>query len=441
MILKLVLPALVAALLAAGTADAENWPQFRGPQAGIAADDPRLPETWSATENVVWKADVPGTGWSSPVVWNDHVFLTSAVTATDAEKPKPGLYLGTYITQPKGEYRWMVYDFDLRTGALRWAREVKAAVPSGPKHLKNSYSSETPVTDGERVYAYFGNVGLFVFDMNGTPVWSKPMGPFKMRNGWGSASSPILHRDRVYIVNDNEDGSFIAAYNKVTGTEIWRTDRQEGSNWTTPFVWENDVRTEIVTAGSDRTRAYSLDGTLLWELKGMSTIAIPTPFSRHGLLYISSGYVADQLRPTYAIRPGGTGDISLKPGETSNEYIAWSNPTAGPYNPTPLAYGDYLYTLHDRGFLTCHDARTGKEVYGRQRISAESSGFTASPWAYNGKVFLLSEDGDTFVIQAGPEYKLLGKNALSELTLATPAIADQTLVIRTAGSLYRIGRR
>lgn len=441
MTLRLVLPALAAALLAAGPAHAQNWPQFRGPQAGIAADDPRLPETWSATDNVVWKVDVPGTGWSSPVVWNDHVFLTTAVTATDAERPKPGLYLGTYITQPKGEYRWMVYDFDLRTGALRWAREVKAAVPSGPKHLKNSYSSETPVTDGERVYAYFGNVGLFVFDMNGTPVWSKPIGPFKMRNGWGSASSPVLHRDRVYIVNDNDDGSFIAAYDKVSGAEVWRSDRKEGSNWTTPFVWENDVRTEIVTAGSDRTRAYSLDGTLLWELSGMSTIAIPTPFSRHGLLYISSGYVADQLRPTYAIRPGGKGDISLKAGETSNEYIAWSNPTAGPYNPTPLAYGDYLYTLHDRGFLTCHDARTGKEVYGRQRISAESSGFTASPWAYNGKVFLLSDDGDTFVIQAGPEYKLLGKNSLSELTFATPAIADHTLVIRTAGSLYRIGRR
>lgn len=436
--MKLAVSTLFVCLLTAAALQAENWPQFRGPQAGVAADDARLPEAWSATENVAWKASVPGTGWSSPVVWGDHVIVTAAVTATDAERPKPGLYLGTFITQPKGEYRWKVYDYDFKSGTLRWEREVKAATPSGAKHLKNSYASETPVTDGERVYAYFANVGLFVFDMKGTPLWSKPMGPFTMRNGWGSGQSPVLHRDRVYVVNDNDDGSFIAAYNKVTGAEVWRVARKEGTNWTTPFIWENDKRTEIVTAGSDRTRSYGLDGTLLWELSGMSTIAIPTPFARHGLLYISSGYVADQLRPTYAIRPGGTGDISLKPGETSNEYIAWSHPTLGPYNPTPLVYGDYMYTLYDRGFLTCHDARTGKEVYGRQRISAESTGFTASPWAYNGKIFLLSEDGDTFVIQAGPEYKLLGKNPLSELTLSTPAVADRSLIIRTASSLYRI---
>jgi outer membrane protein assembly factor BamB len=419
---------------------AENWPQFRGPLAGVVADDPRLPETWTQTENVTWKADVPGIGWSSPVVWNDHVIVTAAVTATDAEKPKPGLYLGTYIIEPKGEYKWMVYDYDLKTGKRRWEREVKAAVPSGAKHLKNSYASETPVTDGERVYVYFGNVGLFVFDMNGKPLWSKPMGPFKIRNGWGTASSPVLHRDRVYLVVDNDERSFMVAYNKATGAEAWRVERQEGTNWTTPFVWENDKRTEIVTAGSDKTRAYDLDGNLLWELSGMSTIAIPTPFARHGLLFVSSGYVADRLRPTYAIRPGASGDISLKAGETSNAFIAWSNPTAGPYNPTPLAYGDYLYTLHDRGFLTCHDAKTGKEIYGRQRISAESTGFTSSPWAYNGKVFLLSEDGDTFVVQAGPEFKVLGKNSLGELSFATPAVVDRGLVIRTASHLYRIAK-
>lgn len=432
--------ALLLSLSSIGLLHAENWPQFRGPQAGVVADDPRLPETWSRTENVAWKADVPGLGWSSPVVWNDHVIVTAAVTASDAEKPKPGLYLGTYITEPKGEYKWAVYDYDLKTGKRRWEREVKAAVPSGAKHLKNSYASETPVTDGERVYVYFGNVGLFVFDMNGKPLWSKPMGPFKIRNGWGTSSSPVLHRDRVYLVVDNDDRSFMVAYNKITGAEAWRVERQEGTNWTTPFVWENDKRTEIVTAGSDKTRSYDVDGTLLWELSGMSTIAIPTPFARHGLLFVSSGYVADQLRPTYAIRPGASGNISLTAGETSNAFIAWSNPTAGPYNPTPLAYGDYLYTLHDRGFLTCHDARTGKEIYGRQRISAESTGFTSSPWAYNGKVFLLSEDGDTFVVQAGPEFKVLAKNALGELALATPAVADRSVVIRTASNLYRIAR-
>jgi outer membrane protein assembly factor BamB len=438
--MKNTLLALLLFALTTATVRADNWPQFRGPQAGRVADDPALPETWSQAEHVVWRADVPGTGWSSPVVWGDHIFVTAAVTDTDAEKPKPGLYLGTFITQPKGEYRWTVYDFDVQSGKLRWQREVKRGVPSAAKHLKNSYASETPVTDGERVYAYFANVGLFAFDMNGKPLWSKPIGPFTLRNGWGSGQSPVLHGNRLYLVNDNDTESSIVAFHKVTGAEVWRVPRQEGSNWTTPFVWEHERRTEIVTAGSDRTRSYGLDGKLLWELKGMSTIAIPTPFAHNGLLFVTSGYVADQLRPTYAIRPGAAGDISLKPGETSNDFIAWSHPTLGPYNPTPLAHGDYLYTLFDRGFLTCHDARTGKEIYARQRISAEASGFTASPWAYNGKIFVLSEDGDTFVIQAGPEFKLLGKNSLGELTLATPAVASKSVIVRTASKLYRIAR-
>jgi outer membrane protein assembly factor BamB len=430
---------ILICFVAVASPRADNWPQFRGPQAGVVADDPDLPESWSQSQNVAWKVDVPGTGWSSPVVWGDHVFVTSAVSP-DAEKPKPGLYSGTIITQPKGEYRWMLYDFDFKAGKLRWEREVKHAVPSGAKHLKNSYASETPVTDGERVYAYFANVGLFVFDMAGKPLWSKPMGPFTLRSGWGSGSSPVLHRDRLYLVNDNDDASFIVAYDKVTGAEAWRVKREEGTNWTTPFVWENDRRTEIVTAGSDRTRSYGLDGALLWELAGMSTIAIPTPFARNGLLYVTSGYLADQLRPTYAIRPGASGNISLKPGDTSNDYIVWSNPTLGPYNPTPIAYGDYFYTVFDRGFITCHDAKTGKEIYARQRISAESSGFTASPWAYNGKIFVMSEDGDTFVLQAGPEFKLLGKNSLGEFTLATPAVANKNVIVRTASALYRIGK-
>ena len=264
------------------------------------------------------------------------------------------------------------------------------------------------------------------------------MGPFKTRNNWGGASSPALHGDRLYIVNDNDEQSFLAAYDKRTGAEVWRVNRTEGTNWSSPFVWENESRTEIVTAGSDRVRSYDTDGKLLWELYGMSTITIPTPFSRHGLLYISSGYIADPLRPAYAIRPGASGDISLKQGETSNAFIAWSSPTGAPYNPTPIVYGDSYYTLFDRGFFTSHDARTGKEIYARQRVTADASGFTASPWAYNGKIFAMSEEGDTYVIQAGPEFKVLRKNSLNEMTLATPAVAGGSLIIRTVSRLYRI---
>jgi outer membrane protein assembly factor BamB len=431
--------ALITSILPA-TVVAQEWPRFRGNEAGVAPDDPALPDRWSPTENVVWTASIPGIGWSSPVVWGDHVFITTVVNTTQQEPPKPGFYLGDWPAS-SAPHRWMVYDIDFKTGKVRWEREVDSAPPGKAKHLKNSYASETAVTDGERVYFYFANSGLFAFDMSGKPVWSKRIGPFKTRNNWGTGASPVLHGDRIYIVNDNDEQSFLAAYDKRTGAEAWRVNRAEGTNWSSPFVWENPLRTEIVTSGSDRVRSYDLSGKLLWELSGMSTITIPTPFARFGLLYISSGYIAEPLRPAYAIRPGASGDISLKPGETKGEFIEWSSPTAAPYNPTPVVYGDSYYTLFDRGFFTNHEARTGKEIYGRQRITAEASGFTASPWAYNGKIFAISEEGDTYVIQAGPEFKVLGKNSLNEMTLATPAISRGSVIIRTASKLYRISNK
>jgi outer membrane protein assembly factor BamB len=424
-------------LLALGSAAADDWPAFRGLSAGVAPDHPDLPERWSATENVRWTTAIPGLGWSSPVVWGSHVFLASVVNTAGPEAPKPGFYLGDWPAST-APHRWMVYDVDLETGRIRWEREVGSAPPARAKHLKNSYASETPVTDGERVYFYFGNLGLFAFDLTGRLVWSTSIGPFATRNNWGTGASPALHRGRLYIVNDNDERSFLAAFDARTGKEIWRVDRAEGTNWATPFVWEHPQRTEIVTAGSDRVRSYDLSGELLWEFSGMSTISIPTPFARFGLLYVSSGYVADARRPAYAIRPGASGDISLKSGETSNHAIAWSLPTGAPYNPTPIVYGDYYYTLFDRGFFTAHDARTGREVYPRQRIATDASGFTASPWAYNGRIFAMSEDGDTYVIQAGPEFRLLGKSSLNEMTLATPAVAGGSLIVRTASKLYRM---
>ena len=419
---------------------AEDWPMFRGRAAGAAADDAALPDRWSATENVLWRIAVPGVGWGSPVVVGDHVFLTSVVNTEEEEAPRPGLYIGDWAA-PTTPHRWMVYDIDARTGAVRWEREVHRAPPDVAKHLKNSYASETAVTDGERVVFYFGNLGLFAFDMQGEALWSKRIGPFPTRNNWGTGASPVMHDDRVILLNDNDEESFLAVFDASTGAEIWRVARDEASNWSTPFVWEHESRTEIVTAGTGKVRSYDLSGALLWELRGMSSITIATPFARHGLLYISSGYIGDPVRPIYAIKPGASGDISLDEGETENAFVAWSVPNGAPYNPTPLVYGDAYYTLFDRGFFTSHDARTGEEIYGRQRVTGEASGFTASPWAYNGKIFALSEDGDTFVIQAGPEFEVLGKNSLNEMTLATPAVANGSLFIRTVSALYRIGNR
>jgi len=444
---------LVLTAAPARTVHAQHWQQFRGPQAGVAPDDPRLPDTWTTTENVAWRIDIPGRSWSSPIVWGDHVFVVTAVNTKAPSQPlNPvvtylarslgGTMSGADITKPTDEHRWTLYDIDVQTGRIRWERQIQAALPQQPVHQKNSYASETPITDGERVYVYLGYAGLFTFDMNGAPVWSKPIDAPRMRTGWGTAASPVLHDGRIYIVNDNEERSFIAAFDARTGAQLWRTAREdERSNWSTPFVWQNEQRTEIVTTGTRKVRSYDTNGNLLWELAGMTSIHAVTPVAGHGLLFVSSGYFPDSPRPTYAIRAGARGDISLKAGETSNEFIAWSNATLASAYPSPLVLGDQYYTLMDRGFLTSNDPRTGKEVYGRQRIAVDSGTFTASPWSYNGKIFAISEDGDTFVMQAGPSFRLLGRNALEEMTLASPAVANGSLFIRTATKLYRITKR
>ena len=414
-----------------------NWPQFRG-AAGVV-EDKTLPVSWSTSDNVIWTVEIPGRAWSSPIVWGDRIFVTSAISEGDIEAPKKGLYLGGNRDKPSDKtHRWMVYCIDWHSGKILWEHVAHRGVPQHPLHIKNTYASETPVTDGQRVYAYFGNVGLFCYDMDGKPLWSKTFGSFKIRYDWGTAASPVLHEDRIYIVNDNDEQSFLVALNKETGDQIWRVDRDEKSNWATPYMWKNKQRTELITCGTGKVRSYDLDGKLLWELGGMSVIVIPTPFAAHGLLYITSGYVMDRKKPLFAIRPGAEGDITLKDGENSNEYIAWCQKQAGPYNPSPIAYGDYLYVLYDRGFVNCYDARTGKEIYSRQRIAPGANAFTCSPWANDGKIFCLSEDGETFVIQAGPEFKVLGKNTLDEMCMATPATLRGSLIIRTLTKLYHI---
>ena len=416
----------------------DRWPQFRGPGAQGVSDEAGLPTSWSTTENVAWVADIPGLGWSSPIVWDDTVFLTTVVSSEPGEEPVGGLYRGRETWAPSAvEHRWLVYAIDADTGAVKWEREVHRGLPQSGHHLKNTLASETPVTDGESVYAYFGNVGVFSLDMEGTTRWSHEVAASDTRLGWGTAASPVLYRDHLYIVNDNDEQSYLAALSTETGGEVWRADRDEGTNWSTPYLWENELRTEIVTTGTDRVRSYDLDGNILWELTGMSSITIPTPFVEFGMLYLSSGYLGDQNRPVFAIRPGASGDISLGESELSNEYIVWSQPEAAPYNPSPIVYGDYYYTVLDRGFFTCHDARTGEEVYPQQRIQVGAA-FTSSPWAYDGKIFALSEDGDTYVIRAGPTFEVLGRNSLDEFSLATPAIAHGSLFIRTASRLYRV---
>jgi outer membrane protein assembly factor BamB len=441
----LLLAALVSGALSSPGAPAPEaiWPQFRGPGARGASPNVTLPERWSATEKVAWKVEISGRGWSSPIVWGDRVFLTTAVNSGVSEPPKKGLYLGGERPDaPRPEHEWKLICLELASGKVPWERVVHRGQPAGPSHLKNSYASETPVTDGERVYVCISGAGVFCLDFAGREVWSKPLEPHKMRGCWGTAASPVLHRDRLYCVSDNEEQSYILALDKHSGKEIWRVDRDEKSNWSTPCVWENEQRCEIVTAGSGKVRAYDLEGKLLWWFRGMSAITIATPYADRGLLYVSSGFVVDRSRPVYAIRPGGSGDLSLQRGQTNNSSIAWCQPTAAPYNPTTLVYEGRLYVLRDLGDLSAYNARTGELLYDRQKLPGGLH-FTASPWAGNGRVFCLNEDGVTFVVRAGDRFELLQTNKLAEddMCLATPALAGDRLLIRSAARLYCIGQK
>ena len=450
------------------SAASENWPAFRGADARSAAgDDPRLPVTWSTTENVVWKTPVPGLGWSSPVIWGDRIFLTTVVSDGEEEEPRMGLYFpygspqampsggrfrdpepGDLLERSAAVHHWLVQAIDFESGGVLWTSEVHAGRPDFDRHLKNTYASSTPVTDGERVYAYFGNVGVYALDMDGAVVWERRFAPADTRLGWGPAASPVLHGGTLFIVNDNDEQSFLVALDAATGTERWRVDRDEGTNWSTPFVWEHEGRTELVTTGSDRVRSYDLEGRELWSFRGMNSISIPQPFAAGGLLYVMSGYVGDAVRPVYAVRPGAAGDITLPDGADGSDYVVWYQDAAGPYHPTPLVTGDYYFTLLDRGFFTVHDARTGEELYfteqqiqtreARRRVARGATGFTSSPWAYNGMVFLLSEDGDTYVLDSNDRFRLVATNALEEVAMATPAIARGNLFVRTRSHLWKL---
>lgn len=434
--------AVIIGLIALPAAGQDNWPQFRGPDGSGLAPEARLPLRWSDKENVVWKTDIPGKGWSSPIVWNGRVIVTSAIGPSEAVAPRTGIYVQNMRGLPgEGEFRFVVYCLDWQTGKILWEKTAYQGQARTPIHAKNSYATATPAAEGEHVVACFGAVGLFCYGPDGRELWSHKWEGYATRYGWGPASSPIIHQNRVYAVNDNETGSFLLALDKSTGKQIWKVARDEKSNWSTPFLWKNARRTEIVTTGSKKVRSYDLDGRLLWELSDLSSIHIPTPVATQELLYVASGYVADQFRPVYAIRPGAAGDISLHGDQTSSRDVAFCLPLAGPYNPSPLVYGDCLYLLYDRGSLACFDARTGKEIYGRQRLSSERAPCSASPWACDGKVYCLSEDGETFVVEAGREFKVLQRNRLDDVALASPAVAHDSLVIRTFRSVYRIGNR
>lgn len=359
---------------------------------------------------------------------------------------------------PDVVYRWEVHCLDRTTGSVIWKELALEGKPKIATHGSNTYASETPVTDGERVYAYFGMHGLFCYSADGKLVWKKDLGAFPMQMGWGSSSSPVLDGERLFLQIDNEEKSFLVALDKKTGNEVWRVAREERTNWGSPIIWKNKARTELVTPGSQKIRSYDpATGKVLWEFAsgGQSN---STPVGDADQLYVGcetrgfgggepggggggrggfGGGGAGGGGSLFVVRAGATGDVTLKEGETSNAGIAWSVPRAGPEKASPLVYQGYLYILRaNGGIVTCYDAKSGKQVY-RERIP-NAKDFWASPWASDGKVYCLDGDGTTHVLKAGAEFKVLGKNSLDEMTWASPAIANGALLLRGVDHLYSI---
>lgn len=430
----------------------DNWTRFRGEDAtGVAEDDPRYPTTWDRQKNVQWTADIPGWGWGSPVVWGDKVFVSAVHSDEDYEQPEGGLYLGEGRGDPPNSiHHWMVYCLSLDSGEILWKDEAHVGKPQIPRHPKNTYAAETPATDGKRVYVLFGDVGLYCYSLDGERLWQQMIEPRKTMRGYGAAASPVLLDDQLIMTYDNEEESYISSFDTATGEIQWTQGRDERTTWGTPFVWRHAGGTEIVQTGKNENRSYSPDGQLLWHFNGkMSVLTIPSPFAVGDLLYLTSGYFQDSKRPVFAIKPGARGDITLEEGETSNEFVSWSLQKMGPYNTTPIVYEDRYYTLLDRGMLTCHNATSGEIIFDRVRFPNGAS-FTASPWAYNGKVLFLSEDGRTFVITPGDEIaERDGKNRLvvdqindlDELCIATPSTVQGKLLLRTASKVYCISHQ
>ncbi|MEO8435967.1 MAG: PQQ-binding-like beta-propeller repeat protein [Pyrinomonadaceae bacterium] len=441
------------------------WPQFRGPESNPVGTHPRLAERWSKTENVEWSQQIPGRGWSSPIVTGGRVYVTTVTTDGKSKPPQIGTdYSNEYIAElqkqglPMSEVikrvterdtelphevnlHYILYCLNLKSGRVEWQREFHTGRPPGGRHRKNSFVSESPVTDGKFVYVYVANLGLWAFSVNGKQVWSTPLEANPIYLDFGTGSSPALAGDLLLIVSDNEKQQYIAAFHKKTGKQVWRTNRDLGgkgrrSGWATPFVWRHALRTEIVAIGPEQVVSYDLAGKELWRMSGMSGAPIPTPFAYDGLLYIDGG----RGSPLFALRPGAAGDISLKDDQTSNDFVVWSQPRAGTYLPSPVAYAGAVYTLSETGILTRFDARTGKQTY-KTRIDPAATAFTTSPWAYNGKLFCLSEEGQTFVIGTGDQFQLLHVNALDDMAQASPALVGERLLIRTEQRLYSIRRK
>ncbi len=417
-----------------------NWAQWRGSEGTGVSVETGLPLEWGPGKNLSWKSELPGRGHSSPVVWGNRIFLT-----TDIEgEVIPGAKAVTHVIEGK-EFRHpdstgadrrhtlKVLCIDRDTGRILWERTAYDGKVYDDRHRKGSYAASTPATDGTRVYAWFGTEGIYCYDFNGKQIWKASLGPLPTV-GMGPGTSPVLYKDLLILQcdEDNGDNSFIVGLDRKTGKVVWKTPRKVEASWATPLLVPARTGTELVCSGNQWIISYDpATGKELWRLKGHGSNAIATPVAGHGLVFVYAGFPE---KHTFAIRLEGSGDI------TGGSNVAWTYDKGTAYVPSSILYGDYLYLMSDRGLLTCLEAESGKVVYDNGRVPIPAT-FTASPVAFDGKILLTSEDGDTFVIRAGPKHEVLATNSIEEPVFASPAVSQGHIYLRGEKNLYCIGRR
>lgn len=428
-------------------ANTSNWPSFRGAEASGIADGQNLPDKWNVKtgENILWKTPIPGLAHSSPVVWGDRVFVTTAVSSDPKATFRPGLYGDGDASKDRSHHRWMIYAVDKRSGKILWQRTAHEGEPLDKRHIKSTYANSTPATDGRVVVAWFGSQGVHAYDINGRFLWKVDLGRIDLGAydiptfEWGPASSPIIWNGLVILQVDTQADSFLLALDAATGKTVWKTDREELPSWGTPTVATTPNGPALVTNASNYIRAYDpRTGKELWRLGRSSKITAPTPIYSQDLFVVASGRGPE--RPIFVVRPNARGDLTLPEGKTSSDFVTWSRTGRGSYMPTPLAYKGVLYVLSNNGLFDAYKLGTGEEIY-RQRVPLVGSGFSASPVAADNKIYLSNEDGEILVIAAGEKFSHIATNSMEELLMATPALSDGILLVRGSSSLFAIGRK
>ncbi len=424
-----------------------SWPSFRGPQASGIAEGQNLPDLWDTKtgKNILWRTAILGLAHSSPIVWGNRIFVTSAVSSDPKATFRPGLYGDGDASKDRSVHKWMLYAIDKKTGKIVWERIAFQGEPIEKRHIKSTYANSTPATDGRIVVTWFGSQGVYAYDFNGKLLWKVDIGRIDLgaydipTYEWGPASSPIIWNNLVILQCDTQADSFLIALDASTGKTVWKTEREEIPSWGTPTIANTSSGPQLVTNASNFIRGYDpKTGKEIWRLGGSSKITAPTPLYADDLIVVVSGRGPE--RPIFVLKPDAQGDVTLPEGKKSSDVVVWSMTGRGSYMPTPLAYNGQLYVLNNNGLFDAYNLKSGAEIY-RQRLSVVGSGFSASPVAADGKIYLSNEDGEILVIRAGQSFNLIATNSMGELLMATPAISDGVMYVRSSSSLFAIGHK